>query len=246
MSKPLFNLKSTASVLQRNVTRRNITLNGTNILMIGKPQIGKSREFEQNLQTFNECLASLIEKTNPTDVFIMGNILDSQITEKEKYITIFLDSLLSYTCKIHVISGDEERLPICSYTNTQIDIIKEHVGILTINQESKVFKLYITDCAGNAYNVSEDSGLRFTLFLQEHLNRAIGQFSFLISSYVEPSFIDFYNRVASVGTFNFHENKIEYLLFDTKSFEISIHSDLDTAEYTEIKPETKKEKCLLI
>lgn len=245
--KPDFHLKSDPSVLQRHITRRNVSTSGNMVLMIGKPKIGKEMPFEECLQKFNRNLSILLEKTKPTDLFIIGNILDSSVEDKEEKIFAFLDSLLQYSCKKHVISGIDERMAISNYENQEIDIIKEHVGILTI-KSNRELKVYITDCAGNNFNVSEDAGLRFLLFIKGLLNRVIGPFDFLISSYVEPSFIDYFNAVASTGTFDYHKDKIEYLLIDiSDGIEMSIHSELDTCEYENPIPEEKeKDKCLLI
>ena len=52
------------------------------ILIIGRPEIGGKISFEESLALFKENLLKHVEKSNATDVFVLGKIVAT--TKKEE------------------------------------------------------------------------------------------------------------------------------------------------------------------
>ena len=234
--KNVFTLGRPCHFLNNRITKREVNLDGNRLLFIAKPKIGGIEPFESSLELFYEKLQLYINKCNPTDVFIIGKILNSTKSQEiENQIPLFLNKIEQIPIKIHVLSGNDERVVI-AMTETTIDIIKEYIGYFEISTDTNSQTTFLVcDAIGNDVNVDVDAGCAFLMAIKQ--NFSIPLADFLISGYVSPAFIETDYNVISPGSFSFENNKIEYFLLDTSNgLDMEIYTEIDTEEYKETHP----------
>ena len=230
----LFTINKTVSLSNKRLTKKEVELNGDKILIIGRPEIGGKIPFEESLALFKENLLKHVEKSNATDVFVLGKIVATTKKEEiEDQIPKFLKFMEDFPTKLHLLSATDERMTI-GMSPTDLDVIKEYAGIFHYknpeNDKQKTF--YVCDDMGNSVNVASDAGCAYLIYLKE--NFTLPWKDFLISGHVSPAFIELAPGVISPGKFNYECGKIEYALISlSDGIEMEIFTDIDTEDFNE-------------